>query len=208
MSKELNIYQKLNNFKSLVGAIRKDKNNPFHKSKYADINSVIEVIAQPLSESGLIDVDTTKKDETGQLYLVTKIVNIDNPSEFLEIETPLLLKDKNNPQALGSSITYNRRYNRVTLLGLEQEDDDANKASEYNQNQRQYQKPAPSTKEKFIAMLLGNGLKKEDFAEFTGFMKGHKGIDLTNESEKMKLIANIPLLKEFIKEFKEYANKQ
>ena len=62
--------------------------------------------------------------------------------------------------------------------------------------------------DEFLEIVLGNGLKKDDFAEFTGFMKGHKGIDLTNESEKMKLIANIPLLKEFIKEFKEYANKQ
>ena len=85
MSQKLNIYQKLNNFRVAVGAIRKDKTNPYHKSKYADINAVLAVITEPLSQAGLVDVDTTRIDENGNMYLITRIVNIDDPNEFIEI---------------------------------------------------------------------------------------------------------------------------
>ena len=123
--RKLNIYQKLNNFNTMVGAIRKDKTNPNHKSKYADINNVLEVIGEPLSANGLVALQTTiRKDDV--FCLNTKIINIENPEEFVEIDIPLIYNG--DMQKLGSAITYARRYGLVTLLGLEQEDDDGNLA--------------------------------------------------------------------------------
>jgi hypothetical protein len=211
MSKVENIYQKLNNFRSEVGAIRKDKTNPYHKSKYADINDVIESVREPLSNVGLIDVDTIKKDENGLLWLNTKLVNIDNPEEFLEIETPLLIKDKNNPQALGSALTYCRRYNRVTLLGLEQEDDDGNTAAGLDKNK--YPEPknnslnkSTQSKEtirtKFMQAILTAGLKKEDLADFTKWMNALK-YDLRDDNIKIKLLNNLNELKQLVTEYLE-----
>jgi hypothetical protein len=43
-----------------------------------------------------------------------------------EIDLPQL----NDPQKLGSAITYYRRYTLQSLLGLQAEDDDGNKASQ------------------------------------------------------------------------------
>jgi hypothetical protein len=45
-------------------------------------------------------------------------------------ETTSLIKPKvDDPQGRGSSITYNRRYHLVAILGLIVEDDDASSAS-------------------------------------------------------------------------------
>jgi len=219
MAEKTNIYQKLNNFRTSVEAIRKDKKG--YNYKYADINEVLKVITEPLSEVGLIDVDTTKIDENGQMWLETRLINIDNPEEFLKIETPLLLKDKNNPQALGSALTYARRYNRVTLLGLEQEDDDGNAAAgktQQNQAQQTYPKPKQTQQKvqqpkqaqpdlKTLKTQLMNIISKKgvvgtdailDFIEFLAT----KGYDCkTNMQHIYNLIKNQNLLDEYVDEY-------
>jgi hypothetical protein len=213
MSEKENIYQKLNNFRTTVGAIRKDKDNTYHKSKYADINTVIEVINPALSELGLIDIDTTKKDENGKTWLNTKLINIDNPEEYLEIETPLLLKDSNNPQALGSALTYARRYNRVTLLGLEQDDDDGNSAAGLNKNNNNYNKPNNNTKasnngnsaairNRFLETITKLGLPKGDISDFSTWMNG-LNYQLRNDDVKIDLLNNQNKLKGLIKDYLE-----
>jgi hypothetical protein len=205
MSGKENIYQKLNNFRTAVGAIRKDKTNPFHKSKYADINTVLEVITPPLSEAGLIDVDTTKKDDNGKLWLITKLVNIDNPDEYLEIETPLLLKDPNNIQALGGAITYNRRYNRVTLLGLEQEDDDGNSAVKPNNNNNTKASNngnSAAIRNRFLETITKLGLPKADISDFSTWMNG-LNYQLRNDDVKIDLLNNQNKLKGLIKDYLE-----
>lgn len=188
-----NIYQKLNNFRVKVEAIRKDKENPYHQSKYADINTILETITDKLSEIELIDVDTTYKDENGQLWLETKLININNPEEFLKIETPLLMRDKNNPQALGSALTYARRYNRVTLLGLEQEDDDGNTAAGKGQNYPEPKKQQVKKKEltpaqqQFASFIKREGISSNLFEDFTNWMIA-AGYDIKNDDVKISLL--------------------
>ena len=208
--KKLTFHQKRSNLDAMIGAISKDKSNPYFKSNYADINTILAVVKEPISECGLRLVEKKYFDKDIQSWVINlKIVDIDNPEQYEETISPIITKTPNDPQVHIAGTTYARRDAHVVLLNLTQSDDDGNTAANvYNKTQSTAPQKAPSTKEKFVAILLGNGLNKEDFTEFTGFMKGHKGIDLANESEKMKLIANIPLLKQFITEFKDYANKQ
>jgi hypothetical protein len=200
MSQKLNIYQKLNNFRVAVGAIRKDKTNPYHKSKYADINAVLAVITEPLSQAGLVDVDTTRIDENGNMYLITRIVNIDNPNEFIEIETPLLLKDKNNPQALGSALTYGRRYNRVTLLGLEQEDDDGNNAAGLRHNSTQKKEDEENIRSNFLKLLISENVPKNKWGDFAEWMKAI-GYDISKTETKKELLKQHIRFKKMIREY-------
>ena len=209
MSQKLNIYQKLNNFRVAVGAIRKDKTNPYHKSKYADINAVLAVITEPLSQAGLVDVDTTRIDENGNMYLITRIVNIDDPNEFIEIETPLLLKDKNNPQALGSALTYGRRYNRVTLLSLEQEDDDGNNAAglekhSYPTQNKQYKKQEDeeNIRNNFLKLLISENVPKDKWGDFAEWMKA-AGYDISKTETKKELLKQHIKFKKMIREYLE-----
>ena len=200
MSQKLNIYQKLNNFRVAVGAIRKDKTNPYHKSKYADINAVLAVITEPLSQAGLVDVDTTRIDENGNMYLITRIVNIDDPNEFIEIETPLLLKDKNNPQALGSALTYGRRYNRVTLLGLEQEDDDGNNAAGLRHNSTQKKEDEENIRSNFLKLLISENVPKNKWGDFAEWMKA-AGYDISKTETKKELLKQHIKFKKMIREY-------
>jgi hypothetical protein len=183
-----------------VGAIRKDKTNPYHKSKYADINAVLAVITEPLSQAGLVDIDTTRIDENGNMYLITRIVNIDDPNEFIEIETPLLLKDKNNPQALGSALTYGRRYNRVTLLGLEQEDDDGNNAAGLRHNSTQKKEDEENIRSNFLKLLISENVPKNKWGDFAEWMKA-AGYDISKTETKKELLKQHIKFKKMIREY-------
>lgn len=120
MSKE--VYKKLFEFKKLTGKVVKGANNPFFKTKYSDLNSVIEATDPSLEEVGLLWVDRVK-----DLTLESDIIDPDS-GEVITLITPLLL-GKQDMQQLGSAITYARRYNRMTACGLQAVDDDGATAS-------------------------------------------------------------------------------
>lgn len=122
-----NIHQKLSEFQSIVGKLLKDKTNPFFKSKYADINTVLEMIREPFKKLGLSFIQTTQITDSGLPYLETVLYIVNDYKEHVVSDTLLVLA-KQDMQGLGSAITYARRYALVSMLGLEQEDDDANRS--------------------------------------------------------------------------------
>lgn len=154
----MSIYKKLNEFKNKVGAVKKDGNNPFHKSNYSTIESVIDTIEEPLNLSGLGFYQSVKNN------VLETIIYDEETSETVTSEIPLILS-KQDMQQLGSAITYARRYGLVSMLGLEQEDDDSNNASGYNnQNNSQnsnnnYQhKPQSNEPKQYITKEQAKGL--------------------------------------------------
>ena len=122
MAKENNIYMKIAEIQKGIGAISKDSENPFFKSKYFDINKLIEQLQPFLEASNLVLLQPIKDNK-----VYSTLINLDNIEEVVEssVELPQL----NDPQKLGSAITYYRRYTLQSLLGLQAEDDDGNKAS-------------------------------------------------------------------------------
>jgi hypothetical protein len=126
----------------------KDSSNPYFKSKYADLNSVWSVCRQPLSKHGLAVIQTIDKDESGNLILITTLVH--NSGQWIRSKTPIPLM-KSDPQAMGSSITYMRRYSLSAIVGIStDEDDDGEKAMNRNADR---EKPV---KEKKVASGLLN----------------------------------------------------
>lgn len=115
----MSIYESLSKFHSNVGGLRKDSTNPHFKNKYADIDTVLDLIREPLKNAGLIFIQLPQQDG-----LKTILATVDG-KEQLESFTPFIL-DKNDMQGLGSAITYARRYSLVAMLGLEADDDDGN----------------------------------------------------------------------------------
>lgn len=105
----------------------KDTTNPHFKSRYADLASVWEACRKPLADNGLSVVQFTKVvGEDRATMLVTRLLHASG--EFIEGDTPLLM-GKNDMQALGSAITYARRYGLAAIVGVAPEDDDGNAAS-------------------------------------------------------------------------------
>ena len=126
-AKELNIYERLAMVRSMVSGVKKTKSNPFFKSKYADLNSVMDSLAPALIECNLIYVQFVNRLD-GVDVLTTELVNIANPEDKIVSHTHLVTPAP-DMQKLGGAITYARRYALVSMFGLEAVDDDGNVAS-------------------------------------------------------------------------------
>lgn len=108
-----------------IGAAVKDARNPFFKSKYADLGSVMEACKQPLLEQGISVLQLVGM-ENGTGYLETVLLH--ESGEFISDRMPLVCAKPHDPQAFGSAITYARRYALQSALFIPAEDDDAENA--------------------------------------------------------------------------------
>lgn len=120
-----NIQKKLLKFQEQVGAIKKDSQNPFFKSSYFNIDTLLATIKPILNEVGLVLLQPLTTVE-GKPALITKI--LDSETEEL-IEGTVVLPENPDAQKMGGIITYFRRYCIQSMLSLEAEDDDGNGAS-------------------------------------------------------------------------------
>lgn len=117
------IFEKILAVQSALKPITKDSPNPFFKSNYFDINAVIAVIKPLLSENGLIVLQPLSE-INGLPAIETHIIEASTGKQ-MGFKTPLI--NNQDPQKLGSVITYTRRYALVSLFLIEgEEDDDGN----------------------------------------------------------------------------------
>jgi len=120
-----NIAKALIEFQSKVSKIKKDAKNPFFKSNYASLSNIQDAISNPLSESGL----AYSQSPTGVNGLCTILIHAESGEYFMD-EFIMPVSKQNDPQAVGSAITYAKRYSLSSVLGLNiDEDDDGNKAA-------------------------------------------------------------------------------
>jgi hypothetical protein len=108
----------------ITGAL-KDSENPFFKSKYADLASVWDACRGPLSKNGLAVVQTTISHPDGICVLTTLV---HKSGQWIRGELVVKPKDA-SPQGIGSCLTYMRRYALAAIVGVAQVDDDGNAAS-------------------------------------------------------------------------------
>jgi hypothetical protein len=108
-----------------IKAAIKDSANPFFKSKYADLSSVIEAVKQPLSDSGIVYVQGVEGVEGG-VAVETMLLHISGEWISSKLEIPA---SKHDAQGYGSAITYGRRYGLQSMCGVPAEDDDGNAAT-------------------------------------------------------------------------------
>jgi hypothetical protein len=113
-----NIAGALVKFQSSVSKVAKESNNPFFKSKYASLANILDTIQKPLSESGL--AISQFPDENA---LTTIIIHADS-GEWMKSSYVMPVAKQNDPQAMGSAITYARRYALGSILNLNIDDDD------------------------------------------------------------------------------------
>lgn len=112
-------------FQYELSGAKKDSANPYFKSKYADLESCLAALKEPLHKHGLAVVQTSRMSYSGPV-LVTTLLH--KSGQFLRGELPLSAAKPNDPQAQGSAITYARRYALAAITGLVQVDDDAEAA--------------------------------------------------------------------------------
>lgn len=113
----------------------KDRENPFTRSSYATLNSVMDACRDSLIRHGVWLVQYPAPTENGSLGLVTKLVHAESgqwQSSLLVMPLP-----KADPQGYGSALTYGRRYSLSALIGIVTEDDDDGEAASGGRASRQ-----------------------------------------------------------------------
>lgn len=108
-----------------IKAVSRDSTNPFFKSKYAGLEAVLDALFAVLPKNGLSIIQTAQADDHG-CYLETLLLH--SSGQWISGMQPLK-PVKDDPQGMGSAITYARRYGAAAICGLAQEDDDGNDAS-------------------------------------------------------------------------------
>jgi len=121
---------------------KKDAANPFFKSNYATLGAVIAAAKEPLSKNGLSVIQTMCTGAAG-LEVVTTIAHLSG--EWIKSRLPVNAT-KHDPQGIGSAITYARRYAYSAIVGITQEDDDGNAASQPRQQPKPQPKQQPKPK--------------------------------------------------------------
>ena len=104
----------------------KDSTNPHYKSKYANINSVIDAVKAPLNNNGIAILQSLSPSDDNKLHLTTRLLH--SSGEWIE-DTAVCPIQKQDPQGLGSAISYIRRYSISSLCALYADDDDGQSAA-------------------------------------------------------------------------------
>jgi hypothetical protein len=116
------IHKKLLQFQQKQLVLHKTGENPHFKSKYVPLNEVLETVVPALNDLGVLVLQAPAENGLNTtLYDTEDDTSVTSFIPYVEATTA---------QKLGSNNTYNRRYALVTMLGLGDEDDDGNKASE------------------------------------------------------------------------------
>lgn len=153
-----NLAAALCKFQANIGKVKKEATNPFFKSKYASLANILDVIQKPLAEAGLSLCQLPDAD------CLTTILMHDS-GEWIEATYCMPVVKTNDPQAMGSAITYAKRQclGAVLLLNID-EDDDGEKAMQRTQPKKQevpqekpFINPAMVQWEKAVEHIKGGG---------------------------------------------------
>lgn len=103
----------------------KDAHNPFFKSKYADLASVIDACREAMAKNNL-SITQFPTIINDNMVLETTLMH--SSGEWQKGYYPIK-PVKQDPQSVGSAISYARRYSLAAVMNIAQEDDDGAKAS-------------------------------------------------------------------------------
>lgn len=112
---------------------KKNASNPAFKSKYANLEELLNVTRPVLAANGFALVQQPVND---QEYVGVRTKLLHTGGEEMDFGTILTPLSKHDAQGVGSAITYCRRYAIAAVFGLAQEDDDGNAASQQSYGRR------------------------------------------------------------------------
>ncbi len=108
-----------------IKPIVKEAENPFYKSSYADLTSILETITPILNKNGLVLMQPICTNT------VTTVLLHESGEWVSDEGVDIVCSKPNDPQSQGSAISYNRRYGLLAMLAIPTEDDDAEDATEH-----------------------------------------------------------------------------
>ena len=152
-------------------AVPKTADNPFFKSKYADLATVVSHTQPILAKHGLA-VSQFPTQINGEPALITYLLHA---SGQVLADTMKLCAAKSDPQGQGAAITYARRFAYMSVLGLVADvDDDGNHATRAKQSEPR-KSAADFARDELLRVIQANKL---DPAKMAAKFKADYGKDI------------------------------
>lgn len=134
----INLSKAMAEFQKNLKQPLKDANNPFFKSQYVPLENVVESITTAAGPLGLSFTQYATSNEQGNVEVGTVVMH--SSGEWIEYPPVVMKPEQQKPQAIGSAITYAKRYALSAIFGITSDkDDDGNEANGLN---KQSSKPA------------------------------------------------------------------
>lgn len=130
-----------------MGAATRSAANPHLRTRYADLAAAVEAARRPLATHGLAVVQTVEVSEVA-VAVTTRLLH--SSGQWVEGRLALPWGESKGitaAQAIGSVITYARRYSLMAILGLAADDDDDGEAAGQRQTRPARRQEAPPAKQ-------------------------------------------------------------
>ena len=98
--------------------------NPFFKSNYADLDTIIKSCFPQLTKNGLSIIQGNDTCDQGSFYITTMLLH--ESGQWIKSRLKMPIGGKQDAQAVGATITYARRFSLSAMVGIAQTDDDGN----------------------------------------------------------------------------------
>ena len=155
--------------------IPKESSNPFFKSKYAELSTIVRTVQPVLRKHGL---SVTQLTEDGESGITVRTMLMHKSGEYIS-GTLKMQPVKSDPQGIGSAITYARRYGLSAILGIATDDDDDGAAASgtTGQAKTQTKKDPPKQEPKAPAKKAPSleGRKKDIWDGYVALCQGDTG---------------------------------
>lgn len=176
-------------FHAACPKIVKDTRNDFFKSRYADLGTILGIVNPLLAANDLSVVQLVSGENELTTMLVHKSGQYIGAVSVMRPVEAVLRRDQNKneilgvtPQALGSAITYQRRYAVAAILSLcIDDDDDGNAASATGRKpedrpvERQASKPETKPAETKLVEKLSDDRINEIMTKILAGSEGEMG---------------------------------
>jgi hypothetical protein len=162
-----------------VEKAHKSAENPFFKSKYADLAACWDACREPLAKNDFAVIQTMQGE-------ALRTVLAHKSGEWIAGTTPLLM-NKRDMQQLGSAVTYARRYGLCAIVGISPADDDGNAAVGKKPKADKPKWHGPKTRTDLTKDLrdLGNDMKAcEDYDSLVALLNQEATINILTQCEK------------------------
>jgi hypothetical protein len=115
-----NLLDALSKMQAVLDNAKKESDNPFFKSRYADLAQCLQTAKKPMADNGL----SISQHCTFDGQFVQCVTVLGHSSGQMMVSTLAVPVARKDAQGIGSSITYARRYALSSIIGLTQKDDD------------------------------------------------------------------------------------
>ncbi len=180
-------------FQGAVDGVGKNSVNPGFKSRYANLETVVDTARPELQAVGVVFLQSGGAIVDGVMAMTTRLIHADS-GEWIEGTMDIAL-GKRDPQGVGSAQTYAQRYHLMAMLGLPPVDDDGEAAMDRSRPAQSTQKPTdgdPEVPAKPASKMKTRPLDGELRAEMDNCTSSEQ-LDILWHSAKFKAeVARLP----------------